>query len=99
MVAGGLGGAACAAGFGGAALAASAAGFDGGTEASLPLGGGASELPGFCSSAMSVPLEDSYTYHLRGTCVKLCEAAQSFQKLSLQYVPWLLPQSGEQDTT
>src|SRR5947208_15926189 len=57
MVAGGLGGAACAAG----------AGFAAGAGASLPPGGGDAS-PGFCSSAMSVPREDSYTYHLRLTC-------------------------------
>src|ERR1035437_10100060 len=60
-----------AAGFGGAGLGASAAGFAGCPTASLPGGGAASEPPGFCSSAISIPCEDSYTYHLRGQGVKL----------------------------
>src|SRR4029077_8434297 len=64
MVAGGFGGGA--AGLGGAGLGASAAGFAGSFAASPPGGGAASEPPGFCSSAISVPYEDSYTYHLRG---------------------------------
>src|SRR5207248_9203908 len=66
MTGGGLG-AACAAGAAGfgAALAGSAGGFADGAVVSLPLGGAASEPPGFCSSAISVPQEDSYTYHLR----------------------------------
>src|SRR5450755_2375498 len=64
MVAGGFGGGG--AGFGGAGLGASAAGFAGCPAASLPGGGAASEPPGFCSSAISIPCEDSYTYHLQG---------------------------------
>src|SRR5450759_4307859 len=74
IVAGGFGGGAAgfgAAGFGGAGLGASAAGFTGSPAASLPGGGAASEPPGFCSSAISIPCEDSYTYHLRGQGVKL----------------------------
>src|ERR1035437_7010979 len=69
IVAGGFGGGG--AGFGGAGLGASAAGFAGCPTASLPGGGAASEPPGFCSSAISIPCEDSYTYHLRGQGVKL----------------------------
>ena len=38
-----------------AEIADSADGWDGGAGASLPLGGGVPEPPGFCSSAMSVP--------------------------------------------
>src|SRR6059036_4195068 len=64
IVAGGFGGGAV--GLGGAGLGASAAGFAGSFAASPPEGGAASEPPGFCSSAISVPYEDSYTYHLRG---------------------------------
>ena len=61
MIAGGLGGAACAAaGLGGAGLGAS-----------LPEGGGAAEPSGFCSSAIWIPGEDHYTYHLPGGGVKL----------------------------
>ena len=48
-------GAAGAAALGGAGFGASPAGFAGGVEASPPLGGGASDPPGFCSSAMSDP--------------------------------------------
>src|SRR5450755_4198844 len=65
IVAGGFGGGG-AAGFGGAGLGASAAGFTGSFAASPPGGGAASEPPGFCSSAISIPCEDSYTYHLQG---------------------------------
>ena len=61
---GGVGGA-LAAGFGGAGFTASAAGFAGCPAASLPAGEGAWDSPGFCSSAISIPCEDSYTYHLR----------------------------------
>src|ERR1035441_3399932 len=77
MTAGGFGGGGAAgfggaaAGFGGAGFGASAAGFAGCPAASLPGGGAASESPGFCSSAISVPYEESYTYHLRPTGVKL----------------------------
>src|ERR1035437_6301183 len=74
IVAGGFGGGGAgfgAEGFGGAGLGASAAGFAGCPTASLPGGGAASEPPGFCSSAISIPCEDSYTYHLRGQGVKL----------------------------
>src|ERR1035437_6327580 len=64
IVAGGFGGGG--AGFGGAGFGASAAGFAGCPAASLPGGGAAGGSPGFCSSAISVPCEDSYTYHLQG---------------------------------
>src|ERR1035437_7937871 len=63
-----------AAGFGGAAFGGSAARFGGSPTASLPGGGASSEPPGFCSSAISVPCEDSYTYRLRGR-VSNCAAA------------------------
>src|SRR5450759_1910372 len=74
IVAGGFGGGAAGfggAGFGVAGFGASAARFAGSPAASLPGGGAASEPPGFCSSAISIPCEDSYTYHLRGQGVKL----------------------------
>src|ERR1017187_6926982 len=68
MMAGGFGagGAAgfggTAAGFGGAGFGASTAGFAGCPAASSPGGGAAPEPPGFCSSAISIPYEESYTY-------------------------------------
>src|SRR5450755_763750 len=65
MIAGGFGGGG-AAGFGGAAAGFGGAGFAGCPAASLPGGGAASEPPGFWSSAISIPCEDPYTYHLRG---------------------------------
>src|ERR1035437_4101154 len=85
MVAGGFGGGGAAgfgggaAGFGGAAFGASSAGFAGCPAASLPGGGAASEPPGFCSSAISVPYEDSYTYHLPGQGVKSCRWDRRFR--------------------
>src|ERR1035438_1011518 len=54
MVAGGLGGAA---GLGGGGLAASAAGLAGGFAPSPAGGEGASEPPGFCSSAIGSPVK------------------------------------------
>src|ERR1035437_9954900 len=90
IVAGGFGGGG--AGFGGAGLGASAAGFTGCPAASLPGGGAASEPPGFCSSAISIPCEDSYTYHLRGQGVKLrnrgAEAAAMGQTSPRAPAPW-----------
>src|SRR5579862_167284 len=58
-------------GFGGAAWAASAGLGGAGLGASLPAGGGTAEPSGFCSSAIWIPLEDHYTYHLPGGGVKL----------------------------
>src|ERR1035437_5702586 len=95
IVAVGLGGGGAAfgaAGFGGAGLGASAAGFAGCPAASSPGGGAAPEPPGFCSSAISIPCEDSYTYHLRGQGVKLrnrgAEAAAMGQTSPRAPAPW-----------
>ena len=77
-----------AAGLGGAAFAASAAGFAGWPDAPPVRRRGASEPPGFCSSAISSPVEEPYIYHLLRTSVK--SAQQRCKTLEIDESPLCL---------